>query len=1062
MATRLDSSCVLPPNYELTILVAGEAGVGKSSLINSFLERRQVQNAPPVVDPVLFRSDTAAAFGGSRIGWDLRRVHLKIVDCHGAELARSRDAIVRTVRAVAPDVVLLCYSHADPSSLARLASHWLPALTAAGPQKPGWPHVPVCLCGLKADLFDETPTFVWREALAATQKAVSALGGANADAAIATYGIHRYDDPLPGLMGEEDDAAAGGAAGGEGGGASMSPETKHSLWTDSVGMLMVAFPAAVEQCEVSLPSPQHAGGLLGELADTLHKAADLVMHPTFPLFAAPPPSSDEDEAADAAAAVAGQMASDPPGFAAAYGRMFRIYASLGSAGSAGSAAHGSAGGASSAAAAASPFASVGGGAAGALSLGLAMPLQRLMDFQRFSLDATLLEEEIAAVIDRMRRGAEEEGADPDALVEITAAPSGPAGPAGTGIALKLPGFRQLLHNFILTGDSGFVWQALRRHGYEFKPASASNLLTWDNERAAPPHFAAAAAAHKSKGAGAAAAGSARSSGSAGAAGGAGSASDRSADRANGDGTFGVTLMMPGELTHARCADSLGLAEDASLSLSRAGTAFLQRLFHATLRSSATAWSLDGSAPTTLEPAHLDAMFAPTPAGVHPFQRWIYPDVTHHNAHGGITEVGWLGLWRMLLATEPSTAFQALYALGFATRHGDVGPGAVASAGASGGAGSASAAGAAGSGCLVSCDPRAAVVCDKPRKASEPLTRTAVRRIFVVGSKGSGKSSVILHFICQGRAGLEDHIRGVQEQAASAASGGADAVPPRRGPAPTLQPTHYVAPPPSQEDSAEPGVRVAPLTDPERIRKEAALPDSLIITEWPADALETAMEAAVTQADAVLVVVALTRESLDYAKEAVEAIPDRVPCVVVRTAAPPLSAGAGRAGRIIRSAEEQETERAVEAELQALCDPLSSRTQKAGAGTGAVAVDSSSSGSADSAGSAASSAAPSAPGWEVELYDFTPRAREHESKDLFRFLALAALDPDKYNPLTAARRSRKEWPAKVRQIAAAVTVIAAVVGFIAYKKVPAVQRKVDSIGAGLASVFSSARARFLGR
>lgn len=24
MATRLDSSCVLPPNYELTILVAGE------------------------------------------------------------------------------------------------------------------------------------------------------------------------------------------------------------------------------------------------------------------------------------------------------------------------------------------------------------------------------------------------------------------------------------------------------------------------------------------------------------------------------------------------------------------------------------------------------------------------------------------------------------------------------------------------------------------------------------------------------------------------------------------------------------------------------------------------------------------------------------------------------------------------------------------------------------------------------------------------------------------------------------------------------------------------------
>lgn len=457
-----------------------------------------------MVDPVLFRSDTAAAFGGSRIGWDLRRIHLKIVDCHGSELARSRDAVVRTVRAVAPDVVLLCYSHADPSSLARLASHWLPALTAAGPQKPGWPHVPVCLCGLKADLFDESalgrqqhrrsvsiiascfssapvrhdlvtlftclvastsptpataaPTFVWREALTATQAAVAALGStnANAEAAIATYGIHRYDDPLPGLMGEDEDGDAGlGASGRADGGAgsgSLSPEAKHSLWTDTVGMLMVAYPAAVEQCEVSLPAPQHAGGLLGELADTLHKAAELVMHPTFPLFAAPAPPAPGEEEDEASSAAAGQMASDPPGFAAAYGRMFRIYSSLTAPGGPAQPSHAapSPSGSSGSAAAASPFASAGGGAAGALSLGLAMPLQRLMDFQRFSLDATLLEEEIAAVIDRMRRGAEEEGGDPDALVEITAAPSGPAGPAGTGIALKLPGFRQLLHNFILT------------------------------------------------------------------------------------------------------------------------------------------------------------------------------------------------------------------------------------------------------------------------------------------------------------------------------------------------------------------------------------------------------------------------------------------------------------------------------------------------------------------------------------------------------------------------------------------------------------------------------------
>ena len=80
---------------------------------------------------------------------------MRLVDSDGAALARSRDALREALVRAAPDVVLLCYSHADPGSLVRLAEHWLPELAAA-PAKPGWPYLPVCLCGLKGDAFDES------------------------------------------------------------------------------------------------------------------------------------------------------------------------------------------------------------------------------------------------------------------------------------------------------------------------------------------------------------------------------------------------------------------------------------------------------------------------------------------------------------------------------------------------------------------------------------------------------------------------------------------------------------------------------------------------------------------------------------------------------------------------------------------------------------------------------------------------------------------------------------------------------------------------------------------
>jgi len=129
--------------------------VGKSTLVQSFVSASVPSSVPRVVDAHLFRSDAAPAFGESELGAALRRVSLRLVDSDGGALARDggalRDALVRT----APDVVLLCYSHADPGSLVRLAEYWLPELAAAGAARPGWPHLPVCLCGLKVDAFDD-------------------------------------------------------------------------------------------------------------------------------------------------------------------------------------------------------------------------------------------------------------------------------------------------------------------------------------------------------------------------------------------------------------------------------------------------------------------------------------------------------------------------------------------------------------------------------------------------------------------------------------------------------------------------------------------------------------------------------------------------------------------------------------------------------------------------------------------------------------------------------------------------------------------------------------------
>jgi hypothetical protein len=63
---------------------------------------------------------------------------------------------------VRPDVIVLCYSQGDPETLARLSEYWLPAILKAGVHKNGWPYVPICVCGLKADEFTSDHLDQWR------------------------------------------------------------------------------------------------------------------------------------------------------------------------------------------------------------------------------------------------------------------------------------------------------------------------------------------------------------------------------------------------------------------------------------------------------------------------------------------------------------------------------------------------------------------------------------------------------------------------------------------------------------------------------------------------------------------------------------------------------------------------------------------------------------------------------------------------------------------------------------------------------------------------------------
>ncbi|WFD30913.1 ERMES complex Ca(2+)-binding regulatory GTPase gem1 [Malassezia sp. CBS 17886] len=116
---------------EIRLVLAGDAGVGKSSLVTSLIKERFVEDVQSVVPEITLPPDV------SPVG-----ATTKIVDTCATPLYQDR---VETELRRA-NVVALVYSVADTESFERIPSYWLPYIRSLGV------NVPVILVGSKVDL----------------------------------------------------------------------------------------------------------------------------------------------------------------------------------------------------------------------------------------------------------------------------------------------------------------------------------------------------------------------------------------------------------------------------------------------------------------------------------------------------------------------------------------------------------------------------------------------------------------------------------------------------------------------------------------------------------------------------------------------------------------------------------------------------------------------------------------------------------------------------------------------------------------------------------------------
>lgn len=241
----------------------------------------------------------------------------------------------------------------------------------------------------------------------------------------------------------------------------------------------------------------------------------------------------------------------------------------------------------------------------------------------------------------------------------------------------------------------------------------------------------------------------------------------------------------------------------------------------------------------------------------------------------------------------------------------------------------------------------------PRLASGPT-----RRIFVMGSKGCGKTTLALHAL---------HPRDMMGRYSADEFG---------------SPKHYVMLTPEIDEQKEKEASKDNNQSWEERRLELSLyPAYLVITEWAESEMNTALEQAATQCDAlVLVVDPSNSDSVDYVHSVIADIPDSVPTTIVFS---------------------QKDENARNGELAEYIDSV-----------------------------------------EVEQFEFRPHgnasiSRNRMIRGFWKYVAHLSLHPSWDNPMTDERREaieKAKWLHRIRLGSAVVaaSVMVGGVGYFAYK------------------------------
>ncbi|KAI3499796.1 hypothetical protein L1887_35606 [Cichorium endivia] len=121
------------------IVVAGDRGTGKSSLIVTAAGNDFPANVPPVLPPTRLQKDMAP------VHWLPERVPVDVIDTSASMENRGR--LVDELKSA--DVVLLTYAFDKPSTVDRLSTFWLPELRRLEVR------LPIILVGCKMDLIDK-------------------------------------------------------------------------------------------------------------------------------------------------------------------------------------------------------------------------------------------------------------------------------------------------------------------------------------------------------------------------------------------------------------------------------------------------------------------------------------------------------------------------------------------------------------------------------------------------------------------------------------------------------------------------------------------------------------------------------------------------------------------------------------------------------------------------------------------------------------------------------------------------------------------------------------------